>query len=378
MAARRYAFSNLVMWSQSGDEVTLMLMRNLKRVVFRARTRVAAKKIVQKLHQVTEEAQAEFTRKEAFWGASHGTVADLERIKNLEKMWRGGHSDDEDSDYEDSDDDGREMSEDEFRIFFVKQSHLKPREEDRPIDEVVILKISFHAVELLRKDSGDLLQKFEWSELVLWRSDGHAVVLVRSTTNRQVTLMSDVADDVIGCLTKTAQAIHASYGKSTHTVSNKVLPEKAFDFRKELFRFKPAKVEADESWKNGGSGKGKWKEISNAFFGTASLYESIQTRHQLKAIVSVVDTEDTGIITIQQLGQLMKSLNIVSPETGEEFTRAELELVMIDMEATEHSGQLEVTFDEFVAWVLNSSTGALSSEVLRMRVKHRQKEVVAM
>ena len=58
-----FPYTNLVMWSQTGSDVTLMTMSNLKRVVFTARTRWHAKKICKKLGEITEEISAEFVRK---------------------------------------------------------------------------------------------------------------------------------------------------------------------------------------------------------------------------------------------------------------------------------------------------------------------------
>ena len=49
-----YPFADLVMWSQNNAQVTIMLMKNLRRLVFTARSRWHAKRIVLKMHEVTD------------------------------------------------------------------------------------------------------------------------------------------------------------------------------------------------------------------------------------------------------------------------------------------------------------------------------------
>ena len=363
-----YSFTNLVMWSQAGDEVTLMLMRNLKRVVFKARSRWHAKRIVLRLTEVTEEVTAEMERKARFWGESNSAAADAQHVESLLELWAGGEEGAL------SDDEEEQITENNFRMFMVRQVHLTTPEGEPELPGVVILKVGYvFGLELRRKDNGDLVQAIQWSELVLWRSDGASLVLVLSTTNRQITLFADVSDEIIGYMTATTNAIYASGTRETLSHKGKELPHHAFNFRQQLHAFVPQKVVVDDAWNE--AGQSRWTALKHAVGGTNNMMESIQTRNQLKAIVSIVDTDGSGMdhINIRQIGELMKHLGINSPATGLALSKAELQDIMIDMEATRD----EVTFDDFVAWALRSSTGAGASSMLRMRVAHQKKEVQA-
>lgn len=335
-------------------------------VVFTARNRAQAKTLVRLLTEVTEVAQANLERHEAFWGTSQASAIDAQRIQTLEEMWG----------LDDSDEEQEDMDEGDFKVFAVRQAHLENFEDPASpgtisrVPQIVWLRIRFEAVELVVKDTGFILQAFAWSEIVLWRSDGETLVLVLSNTNRQVTLLTDAADMVVGYLTQTAYAIRSRHREETVKHKKQSLPVHAFKCRQKLIKFEPQKVVLNDAWND--EGVSKLKAISMAIFGSRSLIESIQTRVQLRAIVSVVEEEGTGVLNIHQLGALMKHLNIHS-ESGGNMTKDELKAIMVDMEAFNN----EVMFDDFVAWTLRTSTGAGAGAVLRVRVAHRKKEVAA-
>lgn len=358
-----FPYTNLVMWSQTGSDVTLMTMSNLKRVVFTARTRWHAKKICKKLGEITEEISAEFVRKEQFWGESSETAADKERVETLKGMW-GTES--EDAELE------AELDESTFSVFGVKQMHLPPVTEGdgEEIPEYVILRVGFGGVELVVRETGLQVQTIEWNEILLWRSDGQAVIIVLAASNKQVTLLTDSADAVIGALTKTAEAVRK---KTLHETTNRrgnELPAAAYGFRQQLARFQGPSVAVDEAWMQ--EGEGKLAALVSAVIGSANMQESIQTRQQLKAIFSTVDTAETGKLNVYQLKELMDLLKIHGEE-GKALGMDELNEIMEEMDAFHGTG--EVSFDDFVTWALSSSTGAGASDILRMRVTHRKKEM---
>lgn len=340
----------------------------MRQVTFQARNNRHAKAIVRKLTEVTQAAQKELARHEEFWGKSSSADMDAKRIEALEEMWQMDSDEEEHADAN------------SFRIFLVKQVHLQeyrdPATPDKAerVPETVLMRIGHGAVDLVLKDTGFVVQTLDWSELVLWRSDGGSLVLVLSTSNRQITLLSDVADEISGCLTQTAYAIlHNADKTKLDTVEHRgqELPKHAFMYRHKLMKFEPLRVEVNDAWKE--AGHSKLKQVSMAMFGDKAMQESMQTRQQLKAIVSVVDPEGLGSLDVAQLGELMTHLKIQSPQTGRPLSKQELEEIMVDMEAF-HG---EVTFDDFVAWTLRTTAGASAGEVLRVRVAHRKKEVAA-
>ena len=119
-------------------------------------------------------------------------------------------------------------------------------------------------------------------------------------------------------------------------------------------------------------GEGKLAALVSAVIGSANMQESIQTRQQLKAIFSTVDTAETGKLNVYQLKELMDLLKIHGEE-GKALGMDELNEIMEEMDAFHGTG--EVSFDDFVTWALSSSTGAGASDILRMRVTHRKKEM---
>ena len=102
----------------------------------------------------------------------------------------------------------------------------------------------------------------------------------------------------IGALTKTAAAVRK---KTLHETTNRrgnELPAAAYGFRQHLARFEPPSVAIDEAWMQ--EGKGKLAALVSAVIGSANMQESIQTRQQLKAIFSTVDTAETHRMVASQ------------------------------------------------------------------------------
>ena len=67
---------------------------------------------------------------------------------------------------------------------------------------------------------------------------------------------------------------------------------------------------------------------------------------------------------------LLQSLGVVS-DNGKALSKAELEGIMIDMDAFGN----HVNFDGFVLWAVGSTKVAGASDLLKRRVQHQKKEV---
>ena len=123
-----YPFTDIVMWSQTDAEVTIMLMKNLRRLVFTARSRLQAKRIVLKLHEVTDilTKRIETTGQIAF-GA--GSLDFHQADEELQEQEAGA------------------------TMFRVQQMHLH----DAP--DVVMLIVDENGLRLLDRETGKLYQQ---------------------------------------------------------------------------------------------------------------------------------------------------------------------------------------------------------------------------
>ena len=216
----------------------------------------------------------------------------------------------------------------------------------------------------LLSQTGVELYSAGWMRILMWRADSSAVIIVETGSNKQLQIFTEAGNDIVGAMTAKATAVREAMGSEKVRVKARLMPKLDVEFRKNLISFEASKISANEAW----AGR---QGIIARLFGSGDLGQSIQTRKQLSAIFSAADDTGTGTLSITQLGLLLKSLNIVDPETGSELTDAALEEVMLDMDVFDD----EVTFENFVAWALSSSTGAGASELLRRRVDHRKKEV---
>jgi Ca2+-binding EF-hand superfamily protein len=356
-----YKYANLVMWTQSRSSVTLMLQSNLKRIVLKARGRLAARKIVVMLHDVTQMLQRELHRKKAFWGL---TSLDLEGVEMSESsVWMPTQS----SQFESAD--SAQDSVEGVKMFRVKQTHMP----EHPAH--VMLRIDQHGLSLCHRETGEQLWSCGWGTILMWRADDAAVVLVFTESNRQIELLCPTSQDILDTMTAKTQAVARAMQGETHIHhsfghTDKRLPKAPLEFRRELLTFEAPTVQHHERWKlmNGQTGLRGIFSLRNH----QNMLESVKAREQLHAIFSVADSDGSGSLDVGEVGELLRSLNIYAKD-GTEFQRHDIQLMMIDMDAFGN----EVTFDGFVHWALSSTSGAGASELLKKRVEHRKKEVAA-
>lgn len=355
-----YEYSNLVMWTQTKSSVTLLLQNNLKRLVMKTRGRRDAKKIVLMLHSITAGLESKLNQKLALWGM---TSADLHAGPE-------GESDDEMHTTVSIDmtasQDGQE-SLGTFKLFHVQQTHMPDQQ------AIVTLRIDQEGISLLHRLTGMELWTCSWYEIVMWRGDSAAVVIVFSESNRQLELLSDQSTSIVEAMTRKANAVKYSRSQDfvkSETTSAK-LPAAQLEYRMNLIDFKSPQVVVHAKWRD----SSKLAAIRNVvpfLGGNSSITESYEARKQLKAIFDLADTDGGGSLDVHEIGELLQGLGVVS-ENGKALSMIELESIMLDMDAFGN----EVNFDGFVQWAVGSSQGAGASSMLKRRVEHQKKEVQA-
>ena len=356
-----YAYTNLVMWTQSKSAVTILLQSNLKRVVLRARGRRAARKIVMMLHDITQRMADQLHQKLALWGINSADLHSSSASQSedwanptMSSMFAS--------------EDGPQDDLDSFRLFKVQQTHMP----NHP--PVVMLRVDKEGVGLRHRHTGEELWSCSWYEMMMWRGDAAAVVIVFSDSNKQLELLSDQSQVIVETMTSKAETVRMSrerdFVKRTTVTATHKLPAAALEFRKGLVSFNPPKVTPHAKWKDTGK-LGKIRDLI-PFAGNRGLLENIQAREQLHAIFALADTDGGGSLDVHELGDLLTSLGVYS-ENGRPMGQAELELLMIDMDVFGN----EVNFDGFVQWALSTDEGSEASGILKRRVAHRKKEVQA-
>ena len=381
-----YPFINLVMWSQHQHRVMLMTQDNLRRIVLRARSARDAKKIVKKLHELTEDMSKEAARRELLGLSSvdmtassmgrssdsmtrsrdkglksrdlpqlmstdHGDIHKRDKHNRLVRpsmTMSGGDSMDEMQTLDFREEVGEHLE--EFRVFHVQQSYLT---KSVCHETSVMLRIDRTGLTVFTRHTGVEVDRIEWFQLLMWKADDSAIVLVTTGTNRQIRLMTAAAEDVLKTLVQYATSVRESME----------LRKAQVGFRKELLAFKPVKFKTHDAWTKARKQTGLMRRLPWA--STENLSESLHTREQLHAVFSLYDTTASGSLTSSELLALLKSLHL-------EIAASDLQDIMDDMEA---NGNQEVEFDGFVAWVLSSSQGAGASTTLRRRIAHKKKEV---
>eukprot|EP01043_Picozoa_sp_COSAG02_P003261 COSAG02_NODE_79_length_40228_cov_18.435762_16_plen_1241_part_00 len=350
-----YRFQNIVLWTQSRSSITILLQSTLKRLVLRARNRMAARKIAVMLHDATEALGGELVRKAAFWGLD----SEEERIDGDGMPTKSSEFDSVETE--------RQPLE-SVQTFRVKQTFLTDHPEHTPL----LLNIDKHGLSL--KDiSGTTIWTCEWFNILMWKADDTAIVVVLNQSNRQIELISQLSQNISTAMTDKALAVHQSmrgetyerhsFGRSQH------LPKAELEFRRRMLTFEPPTITPNAKWQvvGGRSLRGIFSLKSQQ-----SLLESVQAREQLQAIFSQADVDGSGSLDVGEVKDLLNSLNIFK-EDETEFSKKDIQLMMIDMDAFGN----EVTFDGFVAWALGSTSGARATTLLKSRVEHRKKEVAA-
>ena len=364
-----YPFENLVMWSQHQNRVTLMTQDNLRRIVLRARNTRDAKKIGRALTDQAEaivKAKEKRAREALEQATSSGDMKSSGDSKRPAMTASGDQSSGKTiaQQMTTSDDDhhmptldfrpeiGADLE--EFRAFPVQQSHLLPSVTK---ENTVVLRIDWRGVTLCSRFTGEQHEHTPWLKLLMWKADDKSVVLVLTSTNKQVRLMTAAAEDVSRALVQFSKSVKASMELRNYQVG----------FRKELLTFEPVKFKTQEAWSKA-KVQGSLLSKLLPWGGTENLAESLQTRDQLHAVFAMHDKNANGVLDKTELKSLLKSINM-------QVTGAELQEIMDDMESNPND---EIEFDSFVKWVLSSEHGAKASGTLRRRIAHKKKEVDAL
>ena len=342
-----YPFADLVMWSQNNAQVTIMLMKNLRRLVFTARSRWHAKRIVLKMHEVTDSLANSIEssgKVVSGFGAS-----DFDHLGKHETGAAG--------------------------MFRVQQTHLV----DAPA--VIMLIVDEQGLRLLDRESGKLYQHISWFQLLLWRADHAAIVLILNQTDQQIELMTTSGTSIANSMTANALALREAMSSDTvERSSGGEYPRAPLEFRRELMKFEMQQTLSgltDAVVKR--SRCSRWLEY--VFGASEAETGRVHVREQLHAIFTAVDTDGSGTIDLGELSVLLRSVNIVNESTNRELSTNELQLLMIEMDAYDN----EVTFDGFATWVMGdeerrqggSTEGRSLAGRFKRALEHRQKEADA-
>lgn len=353
-----YPFTDLVMWSQSRAEVTVLLMKNLRRVIFTARSRWHARRIVLKLHEVTESIAGADKRKGKGAGVEEDELGLGSASMTISKSM-----------LESVDDTRHEGA----KMFRVQQTHL------HEAPDICILIVDENGIGLLDRDTGKIYHHISWFQLLLWRADAGAIVLILNHSNQQIELLTPSGPSIAKAMTAHALAVRETL--AAETVERTKLGQVAryakapLEFRRELIQFEPqqgrggARASATE-----GVDKRGCTDWLRHFWGSRSDdFGRIHAREQLHAIFSSVDTDGSNTLGLDELAELLRSLNIYNETTNRELSTNELQLLMIEMDAYDN----EVTFDGFATWAMSEPTGGGGASRLKQGVEHRQKEAEA-
>lgn len=362
-----YPFTNLVMWSQHQHHMMLMTQDNLRRIVLRTRSSRDAKKIAQKMTEQAELIKKETARREllglngddrapgglpSLVGAGSSSTQSRDQGRPVSQDAMAASSDEAFQTLDFRDEIGANLE--EFRAFQVQQTHILKSVCN---DETVVLRIDRRGLALVTRYTGEELELIQWFQLLMWKADKSAVVLVTTGTNKQIRLITAAAEDVMRTLVQYATSVRESMELRNAQVG----------FRKELLTFKPVKFKTQNAWSNARKESGLLTKLL-PFGGTENLAESLQTRDQLHAVFSMHDKNASGSLDSAEIKALLKSLHMKVDST-------ELVEIIDEMEANVHG---EIEFDNFVAWVLSSTKGAESSNTLRRRIAHKKKEADAL
>ena len=360
-----YPYTDLVMWSQSRADVTIMLLKNLRRVIFTARSRWHAKKIVMKLHEVTDElAKAEGV------GKRKSSIEEQDDTSFQTTSFDQSHRGMTVSTMLESHDETREAG---AKMFRVQQTHLT----DAP--DIIMLIVDENGLGLLNRDTGKMYTRITWFQLLLWRADAGAVVLILTHTNQQIELLTANAQAIAQAMTAHALALREALSEKVVVQETNEAPHLSagLEFRRELIQFEPTvgrgARSSDTQQARKQPGCAGWLRY---LFGDTDDVGPIHAREQLHAIFSSVDKDASGTLGLDELAELLRSLNIYNEQTKRELSMNELQLLMIEMDAYDN----EVTFDGFAAWAMGESAGSINhagGSRLKQGVEHRQKEAAA-
>lgn len=359
----QYAFANLVLWNQHQNRVTLMTQDNLRRIMLRARNTKDAKKIVRALADQAEaiiKAQEKRAREALEQATSSGdsnkaamtASGDQSGAKSVSQQMTTSDDDNHMPTLDFRPEIGADLE--EFRAFPVQQSHLLP---SVTRENTVVLRVDWRGVTLCSRFTGEEHEHTPWFQLLMWKADDTAVVLVMTNTNTQVRLMTAAAEDVSRALVQFSKSVRASMELRSCQVG----------FRKELLAFEPVKFKTQDAWTKAKTQGGLLSKLL-PWGGTENLAESLQTRDQLHAVFAMHDKNANGALDKAEVRSLLKSINM-------QVTANELVEIMDEMESNNID---EVEFDSFVKWVLSSAHGAEASGTLRRRIAHKKKEVDAL
>jgi hypothetical protein len=353
-----YPFTNLVMWSQHQDRVMLMTQDNLRRIIIRTRSSRDAKKIAQGLTTQAQAIKADLERRDQLGlggggkstpGGPQAMTGSRDAAKSVDMTTSDDDNHAPTLDFRDEV--GADLE--EFRAYQVEQRHLL---KSVCTDKIVVLRIDRLGLKLNSRFTGEEFEQIAWFELLMWRADDSAVILITTGSNKQIRLLTAAAEDVMRTLVQYSKSVRESMALRTAQVG----------FRKELLKFQPVKFKTQDAWTKARKQGGLMSKLP--WGNTENLAESLQTRDQLHAVFAMHDRNASGSLDSAELMVLLKSLHM-------EIKREELVEIMDEMEADSRG---EVGFDNFVKWVLSSDKGAEASTTLRRRIAHKKKEVDAL
>lgn len=384
----KHTYFDLIMWSASKDKVTIMISKNMKRIVLKTHGSKQAKKIVMEMMKGAERLRRKLEPR-----LEHALSVDEEKEelteeekkdeKNKAKLKK--HMPNVSMMSTDSEDFGPNF----LTFQGLKQTHIPDK------SEMCLLKVDEVGVALLDRLTGKPMDEMLWSDILLWQTDSEppAITFIMTETNFHIRLETTLAADIMEGMTEFARKLLKDRSKP-------VIPEKkekatlgdispgaedddevdgegghfieedrqtardlVIEYRRKMLSYVPQIKDVHDGWKAKVTKTARLKAILTGG-GMNDLSKSIETREQLQAIFASVDKDHSGTLESSELAVLLEDLSM-KPDPDE------LETIMREMD-TNFDGEIE--FEEFVTWV-SSQGSAESTANLRQRIKHRQKEI---
>ena len=281
------------MWSASKEQLTLMTMHNLKRIVVYAQNASKAKHIATAMRNAADalrrklepriehlisqdkpqEDEEEITEEKRKDEEEKKKKKKIMAVKARQSASALGNSTELSSD--------DENSRPKFKVFQVQQTHLR----DSP--EMLLLRIDETGLSLMNRVTGKVVEITRWTDILMWKADSSAVTFVLTESNHQIRLATPAAIDVLDALTTQARYLLESRADAALQKPSEIDPGVAeaplladtlLEFRGKLLQYRPTTNEVHDQWKS----KITHSERLLGFFGITSNIDLSLERLDLK------------------------------------------------------------------------------------------------
>eukprot|EP01051_Picozoa_sp_SAG22_P005135 SAG22_NODE_297_length_12786_cov_3.360290_4_plen_2527_part_00 len=391
----KHPFTELIMWSASRDRITLMTVKNLKRIVLKTTGASKAKRVVIDMMKAAERLRRKLeprVESELVSAGENGADDDADgssspvvkkteqelkdernkaRLQKHMSVVQFGSSDSED------------FKMPAFLTFQgIQQTHIPGA------PATVLLRVDEDGVGLLDRVTRQVIEQHIWTDILLWKADAEppALVLLLSQTGRQIRLETSLAPDIMTGMTDYTRKLLNDRSEINEQVDDDIRDsddhhddddgaawqaplakqsarELVIEFRTKLLAYEPRTNEVHEHWITKVTTVGKLRHRLQGQR-LVDLSTSIETRDQLRTIFNSVDKDHSGTLESKEVGQLLEDLSM-------QLSADELKDTMQEI-GTNSDGEIE--FEEFVTWV-SSQGSAETAANLKQQINHRRKEI---